>query len=169
MPTVNWFTPNPYSIEEWISASKWPSFKRGFPFMNDAAWVKWVNELEPIFKQKWMSNDIYELIMMPKTTILIKHELLFTALLFWNIGTNTFDFKMDPMSPFTLLLKVQRPPKPLLALITTQPPLRAMRIPSQASCRLLRTSIARHFLLLIELRSTCTSSSSMCFPTSPRE
>ena len=70
--------------------------------MNDEAWVKWIDDLEPIFKQHWMKNGIYELIMLSKTTVVIKPELLTTALLFWNLGTNTFDFRMGPMFPTIL-------------------------------------------------------------------
>ncbi|KAM2968405.1 hypothetical protein FF1_028555 [Malus domestica] len=70
--------------------------------MNDKAWVKWINELEPIFKRKWMNNGIYELIMLSNTTVVAKLELLTTALLFWNSSTNTFDFRMGPMSPTIL-------------------------------------------------------------------
>ncbi|KAB2608852.1 hypothetical protein D8674_012020 [Pyrus ussuriensis x Pyrus communis] len=85
----------------------------GFPLMNDNAWVKWINELEPIFKRKWMNNGIYELIIFSKTIVIAKPELLTIALLFWNSGTNTFDFKMGFMSP-TILDIVQvfglRPP-----------------------------------------------------------
>ncbi|KAM1341990.1 hypothetical protein ACFX2F_006373 [Malus domestica] len=70
--------------------------------MNDLAWAQWVDELEPTFKKKWMNNGIYELIMLSKTTIIPKPELLASSLLFWNSGTNTFDFRMGPMSPTVL-------------------------------------------------------------------
>ncbi|KAM1683109.1 hypothetical protein ACFXTN_031314 [Malus domestica] len=70
--------------------------------MNDEVWVKWINELEPIFKRKWMNNDIYELIMLSKTTVVAKPELPNTVLLFWNSSTNTFDFRIGPMSPTIL-------------------------------------------------------------------
>ncbi|KAB2599039.1 hypothetical protein D8674_041197 [Pyrus ussuriensis x Pyrus communis] len=98
MPKVNWFTPNPYSVEAGILASKWCNYRRGFPLMKDYCWTQWINELEPIFKKKWMNNDIYELIMLSKTTVIAKPELLTTALLFWNSGTNTFNFKIGTMS-----------------------------------------------------------------------
>lgn len=45
-----------------------------------------------------MANGIYELIMMSKITIPTKHELLSTALLFWNNETNIFDFRMGPLT-----------------------------------------------------------------------
>lgn len=64
--------------------------------MKNKAYPHWVDELEPIWKQKWMVNDIYELIMMSKTIVPIKHELLATAFLFWNNGTNTFNFRIGP-------------------------------------------------------------------------
>ena len=70
--------------------------------MNDEAWVRWIDDLEPLFKKRWMNNGIYELTMLSKTTIVAKPELLTTALLFWNSGTNTFDFRMGPMSPTIL-------------------------------------------------------------------
>lgn len=70
--------------------------------MNDPAWAQWIDDLEPTFKRKWMNNGIYELIMLSKTSILPKPELLVSALLFWNSGTNTFDFRMGPMSPTIL-------------------------------------------------------------------
>lgn len=98
MLAANWFTPNPYTTEARISASKSSNFERGFHSMKDTTWSKWVDELEPIFKKKWLSNGIYKLIMMTKTTIPIKHELFTTTLLFWNIGTNIFDFRKGPMS-----------------------------------------------------------------------
>lgn len=82
MPTANWFTPNPYSAEVGISTSKWSNVRMGFLLMRDEAWSQWVGDLEPIWKQNWMANDIYELIMMSKVTIIAKPVLLTTALLF---------------------------------------------------------------------------------------
>ncbi|KAM1870887.1 hypothetical protein ACFX14_046963 [Malus domestica] len=49
-----------------------------------------------------MNNGIYELIMLSKTIVVAKLELLTTAFPFWNSGTNTFDFRMGPMSPAIL-------------------------------------------------------------------
>ncbi|KAM1125203.1 hypothetical protein ACFX2B_040027 [Malus domestica] len=66
--------------------------------MKDATWSKWVDELKPIFKKKWMSNGIYELIMMSNTPIPIKDKLLLIVFPFWNTKTNTFDFKNGLMS-----------------------------------------------------------------------
>ncbi|KAB2615169.1 S2-RNase [Pyrus ussuriensis x Pyrus communis] len=45
-----------------------------------------------------MDNGNYELIMLSKVTVIVKPELLTTALIFYNNGTNTFDFRMGPMS-----------------------------------------------------------------------
>ncbi|KAB2629109.1 hypothetical protein D8674_033904 [Pyrus ussuriensis x Pyrus communis] len=70
--------------------------------MKDEGWTQWINELEHIFKRKWMNNGIYELIMLSKTIVIAKLELLTTALIIWNSGTNTFDFRMSPMSPTIL-------------------------------------------------------------------
>ncbi|KAM1614706.1 hypothetical protein ACFX13_024250 [Malus domestica] len=98
MPRGNWFTSNPFLAKSGISSSKWSSYRCGFPLMNDPAWAWWVDELEPTFKKKWMNNGIYELIMLSKTTIIAKPELLATSLLFWNSSTNTFDFCMGPRS-----------------------------------------------------------------------
>ncbi|KAM1760420.1 hypothetical protein ACFX12_003294 [Malus domestica] len=70
--------------------------------MNDEVWVQSVNELEPIFKQKWMNNSIYELIMLSKTTVIAKPKLLTTTPPFWNSSTNTFDIRMGLMSPTIL-------------------------------------------------------------------
>ncbi|KAM2989570.1 hypothetical protein FF2_003536 [Malus domestica] len=81
MPAINWFTLNPYA-EAGISTSKWSNFRKGFPLTKDEAWSQWVDELKPIWKQNWMTNDIYELIMMSKTIVPIKHEILSIALLF---------------------------------------------------------------------------------------
>ncbi|KAM1310592.1 hypothetical protein ACFX2H_007130 [Malus domestica] len=92
----------PYFTEAGISASKWLNFRRGFPLMKDEAWFQWMDKLGPIWKQKWMANGIYKLIMMSKITVSIKHELLSTALLFWNNETNTFDFRIGPMTPTIL-------------------------------------------------------------------
>ncbi|KAM1050591.1 hypothetical protein ACFXTH_032371 [Malus domestica] len=49
-----------------------------------------------------MNNNIYELIILSKTTVIVKPELLTTTLIFWNSGTNTFDFRMGLMSPTIL-------------------------------------------------------------------
>ncbi|KAB2612491.1 hypothetical protein D8674_034807 [Pyrus ussuriensis x Pyrus communis] len=57
----------------------------------------------------WIDNGIYELIMLSKSTVIVKPELLTTALLFWNSGTNTFDFRMGLMS-LTILGMVQATP-----------------------------------------------------------
>ncbi|KAM1548545.1 hypothetical protein ACFX1Z_009718 [Malus domestica] len=102
MPKDNWFSPNLFLAKSGISLSKWSSYHRGFPLMNDPAWVQWIDELEPTFKKKWINNGIYELIMLSKTTIIPKPELLASSLLFWNSGTNTFDFRMGLMSPTVL-------------------------------------------------------------------
>ena len=40
--------------------------------------------------------------MLSKSTVIAKLELLTTTLLFWNSGTNTFDFRIGPMSPTIL-------------------------------------------------------------------
>ena len=71
--------------------------------MNDEAWVRWIDDLEPLFKKKWMNNGIYELIMLSNITIVAKPELLTTAFLFWN--SDTFDFRMAPMSLTILDMK----------------------------------------------------------------
>lgn len=70
--------------------------------MKDEAWSKWVDELEPIWKKKWMSNGIYELIVLSKVMVITKPKLLTTALIFWNTRTNIFDFRMGLMSPIIL-------------------------------------------------------------------
>ncbi|KAB2612177.1 hypothetical protein D8674_036857 [Pyrus ussuriensis x Pyrus communis] len=101
MPKTKWFTTNLFLAESGISSSKWSQHRRGFPLMNDPAWIQWINKLEPMSKRKWMNNGIYELITLSKTTM-AKPELLTTAFLFWNSGTNTFDFKMGPISPTIL-------------------------------------------------------------------
>lgn len=44
-----------------------------------------------MWKQKWMANEIYELIMLSKVSVIAKLELLITSLIFWNNGTNTLD------------------------------------------------------------------------------
>ncbi|KAM1397087.1 hypothetical protein ACFX2I_014702 [Malus domestica] len=64
MPKDNWFSPNPFLAKSGISSSKWSSYRRGFPLMNDPAWAQWIDELEPTFKKKWMNNGIYKLIML---------------------------------------------------------------------------------------------------------
>lgn len=102
MPKANWFTPNPFLVELGISSSNWFTHRRGFPLMKYEARVKSIDDLEPTFKQNWMKNSIYKLIMLSKTTVIVKPELLATSLLFWNSGTNTFDFRLGPMSPTIL-------------------------------------------------------------------
>ncbi|KAM2902792.1 hypothetical protein COP2_002673 [Malus domestica] len=39
MPKDNWFSLNPYLAKSGISSSKWSSYHRGFPLMNDLAWA----------------------------------------------------------------------------------------------------------------------------------
>ncbi|KAM2425349.1 hypothetical protein ACFX1W_022799 [Malus domestica] len=85
-------------VESGISASKWLNHRPGFPLMKDEGWAQWINELEPIFKQKWINNEIYKLIMLSKTTVIAKPELLTSAFLFLNLSTNTFNFRIGPMS-----------------------------------------------------------------------
>ncbi|KAB2617374.1 E3 ubiquitin-protein ligase RHA2B [Pyrus ussuriensis x Pyrus communis] len=81
MPKENWYTPNPFQAKSGISSSKWTNHHRGFRLMKDE-----------------MNNGIYELIVLCKSTVIAKPELLTTALLFWNSSTNSFDFSMGPMS-----------------------------------------------------------------------
>lgn len=40
--------------------------------------------------------------MLSKVTVIAKPELLTTAFIFWNNETNTFDFRMGPMTPTVL-------------------------------------------------------------------
>ncbi|KAB2632540.1 TMV resistance protein N-like [Pyrus ussuriensis x Pyrus communis] len=98
MPKENWYTPNPFQAKSSTSSSKLSNHRRSFSLTKDKAWTQWINELEPIFKRKWINNRIYELIMLSKLTVIAKLKLLTTALLFWNSSTNTLDFRMGPMS-----------------------------------------------------------------------
>ncbi|KAB2612494.1 hypothetical protein D8674_034810 [Pyrus ussuriensis x Pyrus communis] len=70
MTRENWYTPNPFQAKSGISSSKW----------------------------KWMNNKIYELIMLSKSIVIAKLELLTTVLIFCNLSANTFDFRMGPMT-----------------------------------------------------------------------
>ncbi|KAB2608629.1 formin-like protein 14 [Pyrus ussuriensis x Pyrus communis] len=49
-----------------------------------------------------MYNDIYKFIMFSKVTVITKPKLLTTTLFFWNIRTNTFNFRMGLISPTIL-------------------------------------------------------------------
>ncbi|KAM1219621.1 hypothetical protein ACFX2G_047669 [Malus domestica] len=73
MPKENWYTPNPFQAKSGISSSKW-SNHCNLPLMKDEAWMQWINELEPTYKQKWMNNGIYELIMPSGRVVDVTHD-----------------------------------------------------------------------------------------------
>lgn len=73
------------------------------PVLEDyLSWAGWVDEMLPLFQDKWMQNGIYYVILLSKHQIDLNPSLLGAALCLWDSTSNTFAFGPDPMTP-TLL------------------------------------------------------------------
>lgn len=72
----------------------WPSV--------DRSWIDWVDRVEKAKGEVWKSAEIYDAIQMSKVDIPMDDKLLFAALCYWSISTNSFHFRFGMMGPTVL-------------------------------------------------------------------
>ncbi|CAL9004110.1 unnamed protein product, partial [Prunus brigantina] len=65
-------------------------------------WSDWIDRLLPRYGAHWKRVGIYDAILLSKQPINRDENLLAAALCFWISTSNTFDFRLGPMTP-TLL------------------------------------------------------------------
>ncbi|XP_049359255.1 uncharacterized protein LOC125823949 [Solanum verrucosum] len=72
----------------------WPS--------NSRSWNDWVDRVEKAKGEVWKSADIYDAIQLSKNDISMDKNLLYAALCYWSISTNSFHFRFGMMGPTVL-------------------------------------------------------------------
>ncbi|XP_018632117.2 uncharacterized protein [Nicotiana tomentosiformis] len=72
----------------------WPNVSR--------TWIDWVDRVEKAKWEVWKSADIYDAIQLSKIDIPMDKTLLYAALCYWSISTNSFHFRFGMMGPTVL-------------------------------------------------------------------
>ncbi|VVA28833.1 PREDICTED: LOC110762039 isoform [Prunus dulcis] len=73
------------------------------PLLEDfLPWTDWVDAMLPLFRDKWMLNDIFHAIMVSKYQIVLNPSWIGAALCFWDSTSNSFAFGPGPMTPTSL-------------------------------------------------------------------
>lgn len=65
-------------------------------------WIDWVDRVEKAKWEVWKSADIYDAIQLSKHDIPMDKNLLYGALCYWSISTNSFHFRFGMMGPTVL-------------------------------------------------------------------
>ncbi|XP_010325936.1 uncharacterized protein [Solanum lycopersicum] len=65
-------------------------------------WIDWVDRVEKAKWEVWKSADIYDAIQLSKHDIPLDKNLLYGALCYWSISTNSFHFRFGMMGPTVL-------------------------------------------------------------------
>ncbi|XP_049407861.1 uncharacterized protein LOC125871313 [Solanum stenotomum] len=65
-------------------------------------WIDWVDRVEKAKWEVWKSADIYDAIQLSKHDIPLDKNLLYAALCYWSISTNSFHFRFGMMGPTVL-------------------------------------------------------------------
>ncbi|KAK4716015.1 hypothetical protein R3W88_014353 [Solanum pinnatisectum] len=65
-------------------------------------WIDWVDRMEKVKGETWRNVGIYDAIQLSKIDIPSDDDLLYVALCFWSISSNSFHFKFGMMSPTIL-------------------------------------------------------------------
>ncbi|CAL8119925.1 unnamed protein product [Prunus armeniaca] len=86
----------------WVCKNLSRSFPSSEVRNSPVKWADWIDRLLPQFGAHWKWAGIYDIIFLSKQSINRDENLLAAALCFWNSASNTFDFRVGPMSP-TLL------------------------------------------------------------------
>ncbi|TMW85591.1 hypothetical protein EJD97_022879 [Solanum chilense] len=69
---------------------------------NSRSWNDWVDRVEKAKGDVWKSADIYDAIQLSKNVIPMDKNLLYAALCYWSISTNSFHFRLGMMGPTVL-------------------------------------------------------------------
>ncbi|XP_009760845.1 uncharacterized protein [Nicotiana sylvestris] len=72
----------------------WPHVSR--------TWIDWVDRVEKAKWEVWKSADIYDAIQLSKIDIPKDKNLIYAALCYWSISTNSFHFRFGMMGPTIL-------------------------------------------------------------------
>ncbi|XP_009621135.2 uncharacterized protein [Nicotiana tomentosiformis] len=87
-----------HSVEpDWFKGKtlrSWPSANR--------KWIDWVDRVEKAKGEVWKSAGIYDAIQLSKNGIPMDNDLLYAALCYWSISTNSFHFRFGMMGPTVL-------------------------------------------------------------------
>ncbi|CAL2230240.1 unnamed protein product [Prunus armeniaca] len=86
----------------WVSKNLSRSFPSSEVRNSSVKWVDWIDRLLPRYGPYWKRAGIYDAILLSKQSVNRDENLLAAALCFWNSASNTFDFRIGPMTP-TLL------------------------------------------------------------------
>ncbi|XP_059306582.1 uncharacterized protein LOC132058031 [Lycium ferocissimum] len=82
---------------DWQRRKTWKSW----PNMT-SRWTDWVDRLEKVKGEKWRTAGIYDAIQLSKIDIPRDSSLLYAALCFWSISSNSFHFNFGMMGPTVL-------------------------------------------------------------------
>ncbi|KAM3341323.1 hypothetical protein P3S68_028958 [Capsicum galapagoense] len=66
------------------------------------SWIDWVDRVEKAKWEVWKSADIYDAIQLSKHDIPMDKNLLYAALCYWSISSNSFHFRFGMMGPTVL-------------------------------------------------------------------
>lgn len=87
-----------HSLEPgWNEGRTWKSWS--YP---SKMWINWVDRLEKEKGEKWRNAGIYDAIQLSKIDIPFDKNLLYAALCFWSISSNSFHFNFGMMGPTVL-------------------------------------------------------------------
>lgn len=86
----------------WVSKNLSRSFPSSEVRNSTVKWSDWIDRLLPRHGAHWKRAGIYDAILLSRHSINGDENLMAAALCFWNSTSNTFDFRIGPMSP-TLL------------------------------------------------------------------
>ncbi|CAL2240046.1 unnamed protein product [Prunus armeniaca] len=86
----------------WVSKNLSHSFPSSEVRNSAVKWSDWIDRLLPRHGTHWKRSGIYDAILLSRHSINRDENLLAAALCFWNSTSNTFDFRLGPMTP-TLL------------------------------------------------------------------
>nr|XP_016480680.1 PREDICTED: uncharacterized protein LOC107801805 [Nicotiana tabacum]XP_016480681.1 PREDICTED: uncharacterized protein LOC107801805 [Nicotiana tabacum] len=87
-----------HSLEPgWNEARTWKSWP--YPIKT---WINWVDRLEKEKGEKWRNAGMYDAIQLSKIDIPLEKNLLYAALCFWSISSNSFHFNFGIMGPTVL-------------------------------------------------------------------
>ncbi|CAL8084744.1 unnamed protein product [Prunus armeniaca] len=90
------------SFHTWLSKNLSHSYPSGEVRNNVVRWSDWIDRLLPRHKAYWKRAGIHDAILMSKNFVNKDENLLAAASCFWNSASNTFDFRLGPMT-LTLL------------------------------------------------------------------
>ncbi|CAL2239193.1 unnamed protein product [Prunus armeniaca] len=95
-------SPVALSSHTWVSKNLSRSCPSSEVRNSAVRWSDWIDRLLPRHGAYWKKAGIYDAILLSKSSVNRDENLLAAALCLWNFASNTFNFRLGPMSP-TLL------------------------------------------------------------------